>query len=270
MSPKSLLIAICIGTAATVCGQSASSGPASFMKHASVVQAPNGQVVVTASSPRPMLQALTALRRQYGWIVDYEEGKYGADQLTLDADNRARLRGGSFQVNVAAPKSVGSADETTFLKSLISQSAAVTSQNFVLKTSSSGRQTLVTQSSAEPLMLDTPVQLSRETRTISDTVDKILALVSAKRGTPLIRGGLVDPGLLRMNVTVGGPTEVPARDLLTQALDGADIARVWSLSYEPSDGNFYIGIELAVRVETTATGEQRVTPIWNPTTSSSK
>jgi hypothetical protein len=269
VSAKLLLIAVCISAAAGASAQSPGSYPASFLKHATVVQT-SGGVIVTASSPTPMLQALTAIRRQYGWIVDYEDGRYSADQIILDADNVARPRGGYFRVNVAAPKSLGSADETAFLQSLINQVAATTSQYFALKTDSSGRHTVVREATAEPLMLDTTIRLTRASRTIDDTINTIFKLISDKRGAPLVRGGLVDTGLLRATVTVGSNEERSARDLLTEALNATDVARVWSLGYEPSDGNFVIGIEVAVRAEATATGEVKVTPIWNPATSSSK
>lgn len=270
VSAKLLLIAVCISAAASASAQSPGSYQAGFMKHATVVQTPDRAVIVTASSPTPMLQALTAIRRQYGWIVDYEDGRYSADQTILDADNVARPRGGYFRVNVAAPKSVGSADETVFLQSLINQVAAATSQYFALKTDSFGRHTVVRKATDEPLMLDTTIRLIRANRTIDDTINTIFKLISDKRGAPLVRGGFVDTGLLRATVTVGSNEERSARDLLTEALNATDVARVWSLGYEPSDGNFVIGIEVAVRAEATATGEVKITPIWNPATSSSK
>lgn len=263
MTSICLSVALCAGAAA----QSAPNGSVKFMEHASVVQSPGRGLVVTASSPRPVLQALTALRRKYGWILDYEETRLSTDQLTVDADGVSRPRGASFQVAVPAPKSVGFADESTFLSSFISTVAVSASGKIVLKTSSPNRQTVLVQNSSEQPMLDTPIRLNRETRTIDDAVEEILKLVSDKRGTPLVQGGLVDPGLLRTNITIGGDVEVPARNLLVQALDAAEIARVWSLGYEPSDGNFVIAIEPAVRAETDITGKEKIAPIWNPANS---
>lgn len=262
------VIAFYAGVTLAAAAQSPSvNGNHAFAAHAEIEQGQNGQVIIKANSPRPLLQAITSVRRRYGWVLDYEEGRYPASQLITDSEGRPRLRGGTFQVGINPPKSVGAADEGTFLNSMINQTRASNPFDVSVRLNSSSRYTITGQNGVEPLMLDTPVQLPRATRTISDTVDTILALVSQQRGIPLVRGGVVDNGLLQSTVNMGSGVKTPARDLLTQALDAGDIARVWTQTYEPSDGTFAIGIELAVRTETDSTGEVKVTPIRNTATS---
>lgn len=262
LPPLLVSLLLCIGS--TTVGQTSSKPPSDFIQHASIVQKPGGNLTIVASSPRPVLQALTAIRRQYGWILDYEEGRYSSADLAVDADGQSRLRGGAFQLTLPAPKSIAAADEASFLQTFLSAAQGVLSEGSELQPGPYGRYSVLAQNSQEPLMLDTQIHLARATRTIDETIAAIVNLVSEKRGVSFQRGGLIDSGLLRTEVTIGSTSEMKARDLLIGALNAADAARVWSVSFEPSDGNFYIGIELAVRAVTDVTGKQKVTPIWNP------
>ncbi len=264
MTSSRLLVTLLLCIASTSLAQTSGKPASNFIEHASLIQKPDGNLSIVASSPRPVLQALTAIRREYGWILDYEEGRYSSADLIVDADGQSRPRGGAFQVSVPAPKSVATPDQANFLQSFVSVVQGALSEGFELQAGPYGRYSVLAQNSQEPLMLDTQIHLPRATRTVDETIAAIVSLVSEKRGVSFQRGGLIDSGLLRTEVTAGGVNEMKARDLLIQALDAADVARVWSVSYEPSDGNFYIGIELAVRAETDAIGKQKVTPIWNP------
>lgn len=242
-----------------------------LMLHATVVPSEDGSVTVTANSPRPLLQALTAIRRHYGWIIDYEESRYPTTEIVTGPNRRLRLSRGSFMVRLAGPGSVGNTkDEATFLLSLINQSSRSIKRRFMLTATASSRFTVVTADNQKQLMLDTPIHLPRATRSISETVDTILNLVTLARGTPIIRGGFVDNGLLQQDVTVGGGESVPARDLLTQALDRSSIAKVWLVTFSPSEDAYYIGIQSAVREITTASGEVKIVPVRNQNPSSPK
>lgn len=261
----------CLSALTCLSAQSPRTSNPAFMWHASIKTEAAGKIVVTANSPRPLLQALTAIRRHYGWIIDYEESRYPPNDIVARPDNRLRLRGGSLMVRLGAPSSPGSAtDEFAFLRSIITQSSPFTNRKFVLKPTTSSRFTIVTTDNQEPLMLDTPIHLPRATRSISETIDTILNLVTLARGTKIIRGGFVDNGLLQQNVTVGGSKSMPARNLLVQALDRSSIAKVWLVTFSPSEDAYYIGIQSAVRESATASGEVKISPVWNHVPASSR
>src|SRR5208283_2274847 len=81
----------------------------------------NGHMVISANSPRPLSQALTALNREYGWVVDYEEGMCSRGQMLRTPDNRYRLIGGAFKAELAQPRTGTEAEETSILQQLVDQ-----------------------------------------------------------------------------------------------------------------------------------------------------
>ena len=46
-----------------------------YLRQASITETTEA-VHITANSPRPLLQALDALRHKYGWVVSYEDPAY--------------------------------------------------------------------------------------------------------------------------------------------------------------------------------------------------
>ena len=68
-------------------GQSTQSSP---LKTAQVAHLQNGTVEVDARSARPLHQALTAIRNEYGWLIDYEDPVYDFTQEVDDTDPKWR------------------------------------------------------------------------------------------------------------------------------------------------------------------------------------
>jgi hypothetical protein len=60
---------VCFGFAAN---QAATPIQPHFLSHANIERR-DGQVSVLANSPRPLDQAVAAIRQEYGWIVNYED-----------------------------------------------------------------------------------------------------------------------------------------------------------------------------------------------------
>lgn len=236
-----------------------------YMLHATLVHQSNHYIVISANSPRPLLQALTALRREYGWVVDYEAGKYNKARIVAVDGTPEYPVGGGFQAKLPEPQSRTEAEETSILQEFVDQynssTAALEGQLFSLvHTSGSVRYDIVSRSGG-PLVLDTLIQLPRATRTIESTIDDIYALVSKARGITLDHGGLADSELFNTHVTIGGDQPRLARQLLVQALDQADDEKVYGLDYEPTNNHFVIGIQTAVIVERTMGSEPEIFPI---------
>lgn len=248
-----------------VAGAQPASQNGSYALHATLAHQANHRILITANSPRPLLQTLTALRREYGWVVDYEAGKYTGVQKVSVGGAPEHPIGGAFQVELPEPRSRTGAEEASILQELVdhynSSTVALTGQLFSLVNAGGPvRYDIISQSGGPPV-LDTLIQLPQATRTIESTIDDICALVSKARGITLDHGGLLDPGLVNTRVTLGGDRPLPARQLLVQALDHADDEMVYVLDYEPSNKHFVIGIRPAVIVEKTIGSEPQVFPV---------
>ncbi|HKV23800.1 MAG TPA: hypothetical protein VJN93_04350 [Candidatus Acidoferrum sp.] len=86
-------------------------------------------------------------------------------------------------------------------------------------------------------ILDTPVTVPVETRDAMTTIDVILRDLSAVSKTQVGPGTMAINALRQSTVTVGGDN-LPARDLLSQALSAAKGKLYWHLYYDP-DGKTY-------------------------------
>ena len=65
-----------------------------FMRRA-MVEHHAGSATVVANDPRPLFQAITAVREEYGWVVDYEEPPYFSKYDLVDTTDPAwRAAGG--------------------------------------------------------------------------------------------------------------------------------------------------------------------------------
>jgi hypothetical protein len=141
------------------------------------------------------------------------------------------------------------------LLSVVEQFDSVGLQHFSVLSPSPGRFDVTSVTEGDTLLMDTPIVLSRFSRSIESTVDAIIQAVAEKRSVRFARGGIVDSELERTFVTVGSETPTAARVLLAEALDSSPDEKIWILEYEPADDSYYIGIQWAAAIEHTFSGE---------------
>lgn len=255
---RDCLILLAIGSAGFLQAQS-TPVRAPNLEHALITRQ-KGKLSIQLNNSRPVEQALAGLRREYGLTLDYEEGESDDPARVNFLDNRRRWVGGSYTIEVNEPASSSFADSKKFIAGVLSQFSAIGSQHFTEITGANERIT-VSPSNASERILDTAIVLPSMDRTIDETIEAILSAVSQKIGKPFLRGGMVDNGTASGHVTLGSTTPVAARVLLAQALDSLPYRRFWIQTWEPSDGNYYIGIQGVVKTEVTMSGAVREIPI---------
>jgi len=227
-----------------------------YSLHATVsVNGPN--ISISASSPRPLLQATTALRRTQGWTIDYEDPEYGDSATKVDQESRRSLVGGKFTSTL---QEQGVAEKIV-IESLVQQFNQQSKFKYKAVQNTGTRVDIVPETPDSTALLDTPVRIDNSPRSIGAAVDAILQEVSRATGASIVRGGMIDNDLLNSKFTYGGNEVIPARQLLAQALDSAPIQKIWILTYEPEDKTYYIGIESAVKAHTSSTGDVLVNTI---------
>jgi len=244
-------------------GQSVPGDSQAYKLHATIGNTQDGKLSIEASSPRPLEQAITALRRQFGWTVDYEDPIYEYSQIKLGYQLKPRLLGGQFKANISMPVNNSPDVKSSTLSELIQQFNQQSETKFHLLQESATRFDIVPDIAGQKPILDTTIKIDDSARTIGDTVNIILSEISKQKGIPIIRGGLIDNDLENTRISLKHTAAVPARQLLNEALNKARTQKVWVLAFEPADNCFYLGIETSVKAEKLPSGQMIVHPILN-------
>lgn len=255
----------------------AQENPPHYMDRAEILRH-QSSATVQADSARPLLQAVTAVREEYGWVVDYEDPPYsGTFDLTPDASiSRQGKRvfmvpsGGAFSSTYAEAPDMWSSTGEQFqvLEKILSDYNATRNPGkFVLREQVDGSYAVVGdaiensaggQIPVRPI-LDTPISLPRTTRSAAATVDLIQDALTKASG--IVVGAGIGPlnVLSQSQVTVGG-NNVPARDLLLEAIDQIkSVKLVWELLGDSR--SFYLNLLPAERAHYDVFGRRRMTII---------
>lgn len=216
----------------------------------------NGAATISINDPRPLAQAIIALRQEYGWAVDYEEPPWeGASELR-DLSSAAWHAshpgargfvvpsGGKFQSTYTeAPDMWSSASgELAVLEKVVSDyNASGNPGRFAVREQADGSYAVVPVSaengngnviSVHPY-LDTVISIPSGTRSADTTMDLILSATSATTGIVGRQGGLGSFNLMRQSMVTLGGTNEPARDFLLQLAGAMRRKMVWDLWYLP-------------------------------------
>jgi len=224
-----------------------------YMDRAEVRHLDNS-ATVTANSARPLAQAVTALSKEYGWAIDFEDPPYYSKyDLVDDTDAKWRaahprekgvtvIAGDTFQNQFPVTSSAGSspAEEEHILDTLVSDYNASTNPGrFSVINEGEGRFAIVGthvkdergQDQAVTPILDTPISIPAGTRNANTTIETILNALTAKSHTKVAPFTLPQGALAQSQVTVGGQN-IPARVLLLQTLSATKMKLCWHLYYD--------------------------------------
>lgn len=222
----------------------------------------NGSATVVANDPRPLSQAITAVREEYGWRVSYEDPPYQSSQEVYDASPPAwhtthpgrtgflLPAGHAFQSTYAEAPNIWSssvAGQQVLEKIIFDYNQSGNPGNFIIRQLSDGSldvigsSVLSTNGQRAPIVpiLDTQISLTTSTRDAYTTIDLILSAVSANSGTVVALSWAPLNVLHQSEITVGG-NSVVARSVLLQALAGTKRNFVWDLYYFPSLGRYQL------------------------------
>jgi hypothetical protein len=252
-----------------------------FMK-AGLVEHEAGKAIVTANHPRSLDQAISVVREEYGWVVDYEDPPYMSDtELVDDTDPQwrashlkargvRRVAGGPFRCEFEEDSTITSSEgEETVLKKIVSEyNKSGNPGKFTVRSEDEGRYSIVGTSVKNQAgddqqvvpILDTIVSVPVDLRDAENTIKVILKDLSDKTG---IRTGLVGFGnnaLSQSQVTVGGEG-LPARTLLLQTLKATNRSFVWALLYDADNTTYFLNVAIATRSIHDTNGRKTSLPI---------
>ncbi len=207
---------------------------------ANIVRESDGTLLVSAGGPRPLWQAVDALRKRYGWTVDYEESKELSQAFAPNKEHTPILRGGALELHINEPVDGSPVEERRVLKQLVDQYNQVSQVRYRVISTTPTRFDLAP---ADDSVLDRPVVVDSEQRSLRGEIDAILSSIQAAAGACAEQGGLISNAMEQGQISLHHAGAVPARKLITEVLDQAPNRRVWLLTYEPSNGCYAMGIQ---------------------------
>lgn len=233
-----------------------------YLNRALISQA--GQTVhLSANDPRPLAQALDALQREYGWLVNYEDPRYLSKLDLVEVTNPPQQRnsnsevhypgGGAFNLdfpNEVAPKS--SPDEQTTLQLLVdAYNRSNNPGRFELRKSADQKFDVVGTSahdvtgniSQQEVLLDLPLTIVERQRSTLKTIDLICLQITERTHTKVTLG--VFPMSLQATMVKVGGTKIPARTLLSRTLNATGRKFVWRMFFDPDSKSFFLRCMLA-------------------------
>lgn len=252
-----------------------------FMRHA-IVQHKAGLATVVADAPRPLFQTITALRKEYGWRINYEQPPYFSQyDLTDDTSPEWRAShpfakgvtipaGGSFRSTFSERQSVyGRAGEKKILQKVVSDYNKTSNPGrFEVLSNPDGGYSIVgislrtangSLAHVSPI-LDTRISLSTSKRSAAETATLILNALSVKTGNKMVSGVMPLNLMTQTQVEIGG-NNVPARALLLQTLDATGHALVYNIMHDADSNSYSLGIFGTVRAIRDRPGETGSVPV---------
>jgi hypothetical protein len=255
----------------------------SFMD-AGVLQHNGTTGTLRANQPRPLMQAIATISQEYGWTIDYKDPPYRSHcDLADDTDPAwranhpnakgvTRVSGGPFQSTFPEPSTIsGNAEEMVLQKLVSDYNSSGNPGKFAVRMEADGRYVVVGVSRRDDAgkeetvdaLLDTAISVPVQLRTARATLHLILDTLSVKTGVTVYLGtiGLSSDPLEGVELAIGG-SNVPARTLLLQALDGASNGRsfrgifVWNLLFDADRKAYDLRPFPATKLETDAYGRQ--------------
>jgi hypothetical protein len=279
-----VLKSVCITTALAVLSglTSAQSTPRPrFLDHA-LIQHSEAGVTVVAKDSLPLLQAISDLRLEYGWQVNWESAPgYSHFDVVDDTDPEwraahpgakgvTRPAGGLFRGTFPEPKEASNpAAERNVLTTLIHEYNATNNPGkYVLRVDSDGQLTVIgTQVRDEtgalqetsPLQ-DTPLSLVKAPRSVDDAIRSILGALQSATGKKVLFAVASSSLFINTQVTVGGE-RIPARDLLKEAFASTKRLLQYDLCFNADVPVYILSTSLAMKEEDNGLGGRKVVPV---------
>ena len=214
-----------------------------FYEQAEVQRNPNGTQTIRTYSPRPLYQAIEYLQASQGASIDYEDPIYPSTAMHGEAGVNRRLNGGRFEATISKLLSTNATAVQDAIDSLVKQFNHQSNLRFEMYSHPDMvRLDVVPRVAGQKPVLDTTIKLEKKERSVDRTISEILDRVASTNRVCVKRGGLLAGTMNQRSISLGSSANVPARELLAQALDAMDNKSVWLLAYEPSDGCSYLAV----------------------------
>lgn len=227
-------------------------------------------ITIHTNDPRPLAQAVVTIRREFGWMLDYEDPVYATTDL-VDARTPAflalhpaahsmlRSRGGDFSHTFSSALS-----RDAFVAELVSAHAS--SQNpghFEVVSSSANRLAIVGRTPGAISPLDTTITLPPASTNGLEALSRVFETVKALTGNQIGIGFLNPGNFVRCNVS-RGYNNASARQAIIAILDDCHQASTYQLLFDVNHNKYVISFDALMRTETDVSGKRWLRPVSVP------
>lgn len=214
----------------------------------------NGQIQISASDPRPLMQTVQAIRDQYRWLINYEDPIYSSvdlkDVSRADLGDKPgryrRVVGGEFKVTLSTDELKRENAGATLDRIVAAYRDSAHAGHFKVSTADERFLILPSEDRTEngyvrhQAVLDSLITIEPGTRSAADTLELILAATAAKSGKRLaLASGPVNP-LVNTQVRIYGTAT--ARTLLMRTLAAVNEKYVYNLLYDVNTSSYMLNV----------------------------
>jgi hypothetical protein len=215
-----------------------------------------GSATVESDDPRPLWMALIALEAEYGWIIDYEEPIYSADESvtrpnakwdSLHPGKPSRVPAGKAFAS-EYPESPGGFSDTAQRMSVLRKVVADYNQSsnpgaFEVRFASPRRIHVIgySRKGDKTALLDREVTLAAGKIGGLDAVKNLADALSQASGVKVVLGVMPLNLLAQAQVDIKG-TATPAREILVGITDATAVPLMWDLCYDFDSDQYFLNL----------------------------
>lgn len=251
-----------------------------FLDHA-LIRHDGTEVTVLASDSLPLFQALSGVRLEYGWQINWESAPgYSRFDLVDDTDpgwrtahpgekGVTRPAGGQFTATFPEPKEASDSADRDVLARLVDEYNATDNPGkYALRVDADGQFAVVgtrvrdeagALQDIQPL-LDTPVTIAKIPRNVQDTIESILGALRSVTGKKVLFAVASSSLFINTQVTMGGD-RIPARELLKKALASTKRPLQYDLGFDPDVPVYLLSVSLTMKAEENGLGGRKLVPV---------
>jgi hypothetical protein len=260
---------------------SAQSARPKYLDHA-LIQHVDSDVTVQANDPLPLLQAISDLRLEYGWRINWEWAPAYSHFDLVDATDpkwraahpgekgATRPAGGLFTATFPEPKEASDtgAERDALARLVDEYNATDNPGKYVLRVDADGQFTVVgtrirdetgALQEIQPL-LDTPVTLAKAPRNVYDTIESILGALQSVTGKKVLFAVASSSLFINTQANMGGQ-RILARDLLKQAFASTKRPLQYDLCLNSDAPVYLLNVSLTMKAEEDGLGGRRLIPV---------
>jgi hypothetical protein len=195
--------------------------------------------VLVVDEPRPVVAAIRILEERYGWLINYEDPKYGSEDLVdrtspaYRGEHRALdPRGGRLEFRYPVSENTQlPLSQVSVLEILLSENERRGYPGKFVVTTVGGHYSVMPRDGS---ILDTIISLPDQERSYEEAVREIVAALSGAVGVPVNGPSMFRPRQERYTISAKGE---PARDVLVRLfaqVEGYELR--WHILYSPNWG----------------------------------